>query len=427
MGTGSWFRVSGWWLAIAQVVAVLLFIPTRALAETRTVIVRDPFLLPSFYPDALTVNEGDTVQWVWDAANADEHDVRAGTTPGNPPATYQDVFLSPLGVTGITFEWTFDRDFLNNYPASGNTYQYYCGPHFAMGMTGEVTVTRVDKPFTAELVNWQVVPPSSSPGSGSCSVVMNGEETQVTITCDLSVANPLSLELLSGAVGENGTQVCQINAAGGVSGATCVLTAGDADLLWNGQMYLQLSTVEVPTGVLRGQLVHPGGANIISGTVSLSDSTKVPGAVVSNGTVNAVSASNGSYVLTNVPNGVHQLTALKAGLTISPNAGTSPVLVNNSAAALRDFTATAGTGAAPDADGDCVPDAIEALDGSRADDRGSLREHITSPVYVLWNGFIGLTNILEIINKESVAVPITVRLYGANGALLHELSFSLAS
>ena len=78
-----------------------------------------------FTPQNVTIQAGDTVQWVW-AANG--HSSTSGT-PGNPNGLWD----SGVQNSGFIFNHTF--------PAAG-TFSYYCSPHGACcGMVGSVTVT----------------------------------------------------------------------------------------------------------------------------------------------------------------------------------------------------------------------------------------------------------------------------------------------
>jgi len=78
-----------------------------------------------FTPQNLTVQLGDTVEWIW---AADEHSTTSGT-PGNPDG----IWNSGIRDTGFTFSYTF---------STGGTFPYYCTPHGSCcGMIGSITVT----------------------------------------------------------------------------------------------------------------------------------------------------------------------------------------------------------------------------------------------------------------------------------------------
>lgn len=413
-------------LAAFAVVSALAF-PYRCAAEVHTVVVRDPFLSPSFYPQHLTINEGDTVDWIWDDANMDEHDVRAGTTPDNPPTAYQNSFISPLGITNTSFSWTFDRDYLNLYPASGNSYQYYCEPHWSQGMTGTVTVNRIPKFLSSKLQSFEVVSSSEESGSGECDVELNGDEDTVTFSCTHTVPGATTMELRLGEVGSSGASICSFSATGGNANGSCSVSSGQVAEMWEGRAYLRLNSASYPNGALRGQIVQLGTTDIVSGEVSFGSGLAVVGAAISAGDSATASLLDGSYSLKDVPNGVYQLKGDKPGMQITANGGL--LLVNGVNALFRNLTAVldSGVGLGPDADGDCVSDAQENADGSDPNDPGSYQEHLRSPVYTLWNGHIGLRNVLELVNKSAVSLPLTIKLYDISGQLVHQQGLALGA
>ena len=92
------------------------------LTQTQTVNVNNF----SFSPNNLTINVGETVQWV----------NQSGTH--NVNGSVQSYPANPVGFSSgspIPAPWTFSHTF--NTPG---TYQYHCDLHFAMGMTGTITV-----------------------------------------------------------------------------------------------------------------------------------------------------------------------------------------------------------------------------------------------------------------------------------------------
>ena len=80
-----------------------------------------------FTPQNVTIQVGDTVEWIW-AANG--HSSTSGT-PGNPDGLWD----SGLHNSGFVFSHTFTTE---------GTFSYYCTPHGGCcGMVGSVTVTAV--------------------------------------------------------------------------------------------------------------------------------------------------------------------------------------------------------------------------------------------------------------------------------------------
>ena len=81
-----------------------------------------------------------------------------------------------------------------------------------------------------------------------------------------------------------------------------------------------------------------------------------------------------------------------------------------------------------DSDGDGVTDSQEASDGTDPNDPGSYLERLTSPVYTLWNSFLGMTNILELINPEGSGgsnTQINIKLYSIDGNLVYNGNLTL--
>jgi plastocyanin len=104
----------------------LLPLEDRLLLSTVTVQV-GPGGANTFSPDAVTINVGDTVHWVWDS---DFHSTTSGTCSGGnctPDGKWDSmIFNAPH-----TFNFTF---------TSPGTFPYFCIVHSEMGMTGTVTV-----------------------------------------------------------------------------------------------------------------------------------------------------------------------------------------------------------------------------------------------------------------------------------------------
>ncbi len=80
----------------------------------------------SFSPPDVTINVGDTVQWVWTAGF---HTITNGVDLADP--TVGKKFDASLNPTTTTFSYTF---------TSPGTVAYFCRPHLLFGMTGTVTV-----------------------------------------------------------------------------------------------------------------------------------------------------------------------------------------------------------------------------------------------------------------------------------------------
>ena len=80
-----------------------------------------------FVPDTLTINEGDTVQFLW-----------SGQLLPHNAVEQNEVFNSGDAERDVDYTYTF------NYNQSG-VYEFYCEPHRDLGMVGEITVINVEE------------------------------------------------------------------------------------------------------------------------------------------------------------------------------------------------------------------------------------------------------------------------------------------
>ena len=80
-----------------------------------------------FVPDTLTINEGDTVQFLW-----------SGQLLPHNAIEQNEVFNSGDAMRDVDYTYTF------NYNQSG-VYEFYCEPHRDLGMVGEITVIDVEE------------------------------------------------------------------------------------------------------------------------------------------------------------------------------------------------------------------------------------------------------------------------------------------
>ncbi|MCA8981270.1 MAG: hypothetical protein KDC14_14665 [Planctomycetes bacterium] len=108
-----------------------LFVGTNvAQADTVTV---NQFSI-SFSPQDVTIQLGDTVQWVHSGGGHTVTEGTDGTLDGN------EAFHSDLNSGVPVYSVTFDAAFLAANPRPGNRYDYFCVPHFSFNMIGSVTV-----------------------------------------------------------------------------------------------------------------------------------------------------------------------------------------------------------------------------------------------------------------------------------------------
>ena len=88
----------------------------------------------SFEPADIVINEGDTVRWTWTNGN---HDVTEGT---DGSVDGDEAFYELLDSGNPVVTITFDAAFLAANPRPGNLYDYFCDPHFNLGMVGTIQV-----------------------------------------------------------------------------------------------------------------------------------------------------------------------------------------------------------------------------------------------------------------------------------------------
>ena len=119
-------------LPLAIAIAIALALPAPLLAATHTV----TQVGLTFSPDDLTIDVGDTVEWIWTVGI---HTVTEGTDDNTPPIG-DKLFDMPLEAATPTQSFTFTE--------LGDV-AYYCRPHRTFGM---VAVIRVQAPTpTSEL------------------------------------------------------------------------------------------------------------------------------------------------------------------------------------------------------------------------------------------------------------------------------------
>lgn len=88
-----------------------------------------------FTPSTLTINEGDTLRFVWGGQALPHNSVEEN-----------GVFDSGDPERAVDYGHVFDYD-------SAGTYSFFCEPHEAVGMTGSVTVLDIEAPADNESDN----------------------------------------------------------------------------------------------------------------------------------------------------------------------------------------------------------------------------------------------------------------------------------
>ena len=311
---------------------LLCIFATTALGRADTVEVR----VGDFYynPSAVSINEGDTVKWIWDSAG---HDVVSGASQSSDGAFQSDSYLS-LGA-GSVFTVVFDRNLINAFPKPGNQYQYYCTPH--INMLGSVSVTRVAKSFRAEPTSWQVVPPGNSTTTGSFVFSLNGDESVLSIVSGdhtVSAAQSIVLRQQSLGVGGGAPLNCAITPGPPATGS-CAVNNAQADALFSGDVSVEIRSTAFPNGEIRGQIyLADTSTHAIAGRVLDEAARSAAGVTVSNGDKSASTNALGQYTITAVTNGVHRLSGTFEAFPVLPNSGVSPLLVNGNDVFNRDLT-----------------------------------------------------------------------------------------
>ena len=80
-----------------------------------------------FVPDTITINEGDTVRFLW-----------SGQLLPHNAIEQNELFNSGEAMRNVDYTYTFD------YSQSG-VYEFYCEPHRDLGMIGEIIVDNVEQ------------------------------------------------------------------------------------------------------------------------------------------------------------------------------------------------------------------------------------------------------------------------------------------
>ena len=173
----------------------------------------------SFEPALVVIQPGDTVRWTWTIGI---HTVTSGSN-----CDADGLFDAPLDTGHRTFSFTF--------PSAG-TYDYFCAPHCAMGMTGTVEVEN-----TADV-----------PGTSETSTVAAAFPNPFTSSTDLSFAlpeaGPLTVEIFdaSGRL----TRMFHDGLA----------SAGPQRVQWDG---LETNGEKAPSGIYYARIVASGQSEVV--------------------------------------------------------------------------------------------------------------------------------------------------------------------
>jgi plastocyanin len=118
--------------------ALVATAPGAYAQNTHTVVLDFANGAASYTPNELTIELGDTVQWVW--ANG-FHSVDS----------FQGLFSSGAPTVGPnTYDVVFDQTFLDAAAVNGllgTSFDFFCTPHFLSGMVGNITVALPSQPL----------------------------------------------------------------------------------------------------------------------------------------------------------------------------------------------------------------------------------------------------------------------------------------
>tara|TARA_B100000768_G_C11259563_1_gene368116 strand:- start:266 stop:763 length:498 start_codon:yes stop_codon:yes gene_type:complete len=88
-----------------------------------------------FYPDSITINEGDTVKFMWGGEILPHNSVEEN-----------GVFDSGEPEREVDYSYTFGFE-------EEGSYNYFCEPHQAVGMDGVITVLNVEEDIVVETLS----------------------------------------------------------------------------------------------------------------------------------------------------------------------------------------------------------------------------------------------------------------------------------
>jgi len=121
----------------------------------------------AFTPAVTNIVTGDSVVWVWNYTGTTvKHSTTSGTN-GVPSGLWGSATNAP------------PYSFTNTFNSAG-TYRYYCGVHFAFGMTGAVVVASANLPPTVAITN--PVPGSVFAAPANVTIQSDASDSDGTVT-----------------------------------------------------------------------------------------------------------------------------------------------------------------------------------------------------------------------------------------------------
>lgn len=107
-----------------------------------------------FYPDSISINEGDTVKFMWGGEILPHNSVEEN-----------GVFDSGEPEREVDYSYTFGFD-------QAGSYNYFCEPHQAVGMDGVITVLDIEQEIILETNTGEVDDGSTFPFVGISIIVV---------------------------------------------------------------------------------------------------------------------------------------------------------------------------------------------------------------------------------------------------------------
>src|SRR5215831_15512362 len=145
------------WCSVASLAALLLLQP-GVWAATYTVQMTSG---DRFSPSTLSIGLGDSITWMNTAIFA--HTSTSGTPPPTPNGLWDTAHVNGSGSFTVTY---------TNF--AGGTYPFFCSIHYALGMTGSLTITNA--PVTPPLLS------DSSWNTNHFQFTVNGPRGQSYVT-----------------------------------------------------------------------------------------------------------------------------------------------------------------------------------------------------------------------------------------------------
>ncbi|MCD9185475.1 MAG: CHRD domain-containing protein [Pyrinomonadaceae bacterium] len=155
-------------------------------------------------------------------------------------------------------------------------------PSASPSPTGSPTTTPTPRPspsprpvrfFEGRMNGAQVVPAVTTQARGGVKVVLNNDETQITVYAGFrNLSSEQTTATINGPAiaGETADTIFELTAVGGTSGhfapATFDVTAEQVEQLRNGLWYIQIGSTDNPTGEIRGQIRARSHHSVFTGS-----------------------------------------------------------------------------------------------------------------------------------------------------------------